>query len=172
MKKYDGKKLGILLDSSFEDLTKENFPNSEYIYYDGIFELYQALLLEEIEGFLIDETNDEYFKVIYPERLTYFPYNFEDNIYAFDFQKNEHGIALLNDFNKFLSTINLKEIYDKWNAVDTSSLIIDKNLNTSAPIINAAFLMDLRTLCFMDGIEIKGYKIELLYKYEKKEIII
>ena len=168
VKEYDGEKLGILLDSSFEDLTKENFPKSEYIYYNGTFELYQALLLEEIEGFLIDEPNAEYFKVIYPEVLTYFPYNFEDNIYAFGFQKNEHGIALLNDFNKFLSTINLKEIYDKWNVADTSSLTIDKNLNTSAPIINAAFLMDLRPLCFMDGIEIKGYEIELLYKYAKE----
>ena len=167
-KEFDGEKIGILLDSSFEDLTKKNFPKSEYIYYNGTFELYQALLLEEIEGFLIDEPNAEYFKVIYPERATYFPYNFEDNIYAFGFQKNEHGIALLNDFNKFLSTINLKEIYDKWNVADTSSLTIDKNLNTSAPIINAAFLMDLRPLCFMDGIEIKGYEIELLYKYAKE----
>ena len=87
VKEYDGDKLGILLDSSFEDLTKENFPKSEYVYYNWNFELYQALLLEEIERFLIDEPNSEYFKVVNPEITTYFIYNFKDNIYAFGFQK-------------------------------------------------------------------------------------
>ena len=167
-KELDGEKIGILSDSSFEELTKKNFPKSEYAYYDGTFELYQALLMEEIEGFLMDEPNAEYFQVVYPERITYFPYNFEENIYAFGFQKNEYGIALLNEFNQFLSTVNLKEIYDKWNVEDISNISVDKNLNTSATLINAAFLMDLRPLCFMDGIEIKGYEIELLYKFAKE----
>ena len=168
VKELDGEKIGILSDSSFEELTKKNFPKSEYAYYDGTFELYQALLMEEIEGFLMDEPNAEYFQVVYPERITYFPYNFEENIYAFGFQKNEYGIALLNEFNQFLSTVNLTEIYNKWNVEDISNISIDKNLNTSATLINAAFLMDLRPLCFMDGTEIKGYEIELLYKFAKE----
>ena len=56
-KDFDGENLGIFKDSSFEDLTKTNFPNSKYTYIDGAFGIFQALLMEEIEGFLMDEAN-------------------------------------------------------------------------------------------------------------------
>ena len=75
---------------------------------------------------------------------------------------------MLDKFNQFLSNTNLKEIYDKWNVNDTTKLTIDKSLNTSAETINAAFLMDLNPLCFLEGTEVKGYEIELLYKFAKE----
>ena len=167
-KDFDGENLGIFKDSSFEDLTKTNFPNSKYTYIDGAFGIFQALLMEEIEGFLMDEPNAEYFKIVYPERITYFPENFQENQYAFGFQKTNEGKILLDKFNQFLSNTNLKEIYDKWNVNDTTKLTIDKNLNTSAETINAAFLMDLNPLCFLEGTEAKGYEVELLYKFAKE----
>ena len=167
-KDFDGESLGILKDSSFEDLTKSNFPNSKYSYINGTFELFQALLKEDIEGFLMDEPNAEYFKIVYPERITYFPEDFQENQYAFGFQKTDEGKILLDKFNQFLSNTNLKEIYDKWNVNDTTKLTIDKSLNTSAETINAAFLMDLNPLCFLEGTEVKGYEIELLYKFAKE----
>ena len=167
-KDFDGEDLGILEDSSLEDLTKANFTKSKYTYYDGTYELFQALLMEEIEGFLMDEPNAEYFKIVYPERITYFPENFQENQYAFGFQKTDEGNILLDKFNQFLSNTNLKEIYDKWNVNDTTKLTIDKNLNTSAETINAAFLMDLNPLCFLEGTEAKGYEVELLYKFAKE----
>ena len=167
-KDFDGEDLGILEDSSLEDLTKTNFTKSKYTYYDGTYELFQALLMEEIEGFLMDEPNAEYFKIVYPERITYFPENFQENQYAFGFQKTDEGKILLDKFNQFLSNTNLKEIYDKWNVNDTTKLTIDKNLNTSAETINAAFLMDLNPMCFLEGTEAKGYEVELLYKFAKE----
>ena len=167
-KDFDGENLGIFKDSSFEDLTKTNFPNSKYTYIDGAFGIFQALLMEEIEGFLMDEPNAEYFKIVYPERITYFPENFQENQYAFGFQKTNEGKILLDKFNQFLSNTNLKEIYDKWNVNDTTKLTIDKNLNTSAETINAAFLMDLNPICFLEGTEAKGYEVELLYKFAKE----
>ena len=167
-KEFDGEDLGILKDSSLEDLTKTNFLKSKYTYYNGTYQLFQALLMEEIEGFLMDEPNAEYFKIVYPERITYFPESFEENQYAFGFQKTDEGKILLDKFNQFLSNTNVKEIYDKWNVDDTSKLTIDKNLNTNAETINAAFLMDLNPLCFLEGSEVKGYEIELLYKFAKE----
>jgi len=167
-KEFDGEDLGILKDSSLEDLTKSNFPNSKYTYYDGTYQIFQALLMEEIEGFLMDEPNAEYFKIVYPERITYFPEDFQENQYAFGFQKTDEGTILLDKFNQFLSNTNLKEIYDKWNVDDTTKLTIDKSLNTSAETINAAFLMDLNPLCFLEGTEVKGYEVELLYKFAKE----
>ena len=167
-KDFDGESLGILKDSSLVNITKTNYPNSDYTYYDGPFELFQALLMEEIEGFLMDEPYADYFRIVYPERITYFPESFLDNQYGFGFQKTDEGNILLDKFNQFLSNTNIKEIYDKWNVEDTTKLTIDKNLNTSAETINAAFLMDLNPLCFLEGIEVKGYEIELLYKFAKE----
>ena len=157
--------IGVFKDSSFVDLTSNNFKDSEIKEYEGTFELYQALLLEEIEGFLIDEPSAEYFELLYPDRLTYFRKNYEENEYAFGVQGND----LLNEFNEFLSNVNKKEIYDKWNVADTSKLTIDKNLNKSAPLLNAGFLMNLKPLCYKDGDEILGYEIELLYKFAKEK---
>ena len=161
----NGENIGVFKDSSFVDLTSEIFNNSEIKEYYGTFELYQGLLLEEIEGFLIDEPSAEYFELLYPNRLTYFRKNYEENEYAFGVQGND----LLNEFNEFLSNVNKKEIYDKWNVADTSKLTIDKNLNKSAPLLNAGFVMNLKPLCYKDGDEILGYEIELLYKFAKEK---
>ena len=165
IEELNGEDLGVFKDSSFVDLTSNNFKDSEIKEYESTFELYQALLLEEIEGFLIDEPSAEYFELLYPDRLTYFRENFEENEYAFGVQGND----LLNEFNEFLSNVNKKEIYDKWNVADTSKLKIDKNLNKSAPLINAGFVMNLKPLCYKDGDEILGYEIELLYKFAKEK---
>ena len=167
-KDFDGKILGILKDSSLDDLTKTNFPVSNFVYYNKTFALFNALLKEKIDGFLIDEPNAEFFQVVYPERITYFPESFDENQYAFGFQKTNEGKILLDKFNEFLSKTNLKEIYDKWNADDTTKLTIDKNLNTSAETINAGFLMNLNPLSYIEGSEAKGYEIELLYRFAKE----
>ena len=165
IEELNGEDLGVFKDSSFVDLTSNNFKDSKIKEYESTFELYQALLLEEIEGFLIDEPSAEYFELLYPDRLTYFRENFEENEYAFGVQGND----LLNEFNEFLSNVNKKEIYDKWNVADTSKLKIDKNLNKSAPLINAGFVMNLKPLCYKEGDEILGYEIELLYKFAKEK---
>lgn len=167
VKQFDGEKFGIFADSAYEELTEKNFPNSEFTYLNDSFELYQDLLLEKIEGFLIDEPIARYFEVLYPERLTHFPDDFLKNDYGFGFQKDDD--TLLNEFNDFLSKTNLKEVYDKWNVKDTSDVTIDKNLNTSAPIIIAGFDTELRPLCYKEGEEIKGYEIDLLYKFAKEK---
>ena len=95
VKQFNGEKLGIFTDSAYEELTEENFPDSEFVYLNDSFELYQDLLLENIEGFLIDEPIAKYFEVLYPERLTHFPDDFLKNDYGFGFQKDDD--TLLNE---------------------------------------------------------------------------
>ena len=167
-KDFDGETLGIIKDSSVVDLTKKNFPESNVVYYDGTFEVFQGLLKEEIEGFLMDEPYAEYFHALYPDRLTYFPDKYDENQYGFGFQKTDEGKILLDQFNEFLSKTNTEEIYDKWNVDDTTKLTIDKNLNTSAETLDAGFLLDISPLCFLEGSEIKGYEIDLLYRFAKE----
>ena len=167
---FDGDTLGILSDSAFINLTIDNFPNSDYIYHDNIFSLFHILLLESIDGFLIDGPIADHFKLLYPERLDYYNTDLYDYEYAFAFKKNdEKGTALLNEFNQFLSNINITELYIKWNVTNTTNVKIDKTLNTSAPTINAAFYMDLKPLSFKERDETKGFEIELLYRFAREK---
>ena len=143
---FDGEILAIVSSAPFGNLTKENFPNSQYKYYDNIYIPYEDLLMEDIEGFLIDEPIADYFKLFYPERLDYYTTDFFNFKYGFAFKKDEEGTALLNEFNQFLSNVNLTELYIKWNVSNTINVTIDKNLNSSAPTINAAFYVDFKPL--------------------------
>ena len=52
---YDGKKIGILTGTSFEDPTLKYFPNSEYLYYNSTTDITQALRDGMIDGFVNDE---------------------------------------------------------------------------------------------------------------------
>jgi len=117
---FDGETLGIISNSPYENITKDKFPNSKYKYYDNISSPFQDLLLENIEGFLIDEPMVDHFRLLYPEILDYYTTDLLNIQYSFGFKKDENGITLLNEFNQFLSNVNLTEIYIKWNVSNTS----------------------------------------------------
>ena len=166
---FNGEDLGIISNSSYEDITLDKFPDSTFNYYDNIFSPFEDLLMEDIEGFLIDEPIADYFRLLYPERLDYYNTDYLRNQYAFAFRKDQNGTALLNEFNQFLLNVNLTELYIKWHVANTSSVTIDKNLNTSAPTIDVAFNMDLKPLSFIENNEMKGYEIDLLYRFAKEK---
>ena len=165
----DGKKLGVLKGSNLEELTSDNFPESTLIEKENTFDLFEGLMMDEFEGFLMDKPNAEYFKSEYPNRITYFPDSYYDTEYGFAFQKNDKGKNLKTEFNNYLKSINFQEIYNKWNTRKTSNLTIDKKLNETAELINAAFLPNVRPFCFQEDGEMKGAEIELLYKFAKEK---
>ena len=165
----DGEKLGVLKGSNFEELTKDNFPKSTLIEKENTFDLLENLMMDEFEGFLLDELSAESFKSEYPDRITYFTENFYDNDYGFAFQKNNKGNTLKTEFNDYLKSIDFKELYNKWNVEKTSNLTIDKKLNDTAELINAAFILDFKPLCFQENGEMTGAEIELLYKFAKEK---
>ena len=165
----DGEKLGVLKGSNLEELTKDNFPESELIEKDITFDLFEGLMMDEFEGFLMDEANAESFKSEYPDRITYFPDSLEDTEYGFAFKKNNKGNKLKTEFNEYLKSIDFKELYNKWNVEKTSDLTIDKDLDKDAELINAAFLPDVKPLCFQENGEMKGAEIDLLYKFAKEK---
>ena len=96
----DGEYLGILKDSTLEEITKENFPKSTYVEKENTEELLKALLNKEIEGFLIDQPIAERMKLKYPDRVTYFPDSYDDNEYGFGFQKDDE-LELKKKFNQY-----------------------------------------------------------------------
>ena len=163
---FNGEILGSLSESHYINLTESHFPKSELIIRDSFYDLYKELLYENIEGFLIDKTIADYFQNRYPERLTFYTENYLNNSYAFGFQKNDEGEKLLNEFNDFLSNFDTESLYNKW-IKPNASLHIDKNLNKSAKIINAAFYMEIRPMCYYEIEEEKGYELDLLYQFAK-----
>lgn len=96
---FDGKRFGIKTGSSFESVTLQNFPNSEYFYFDSTSDLIVALQADKIDAFLDDEP---------VARMTHNANNSIDYIrkplvdddYHFAFNKNERAEKLMGEFNK------------------------------------------------------------------------
>ena len=165
----DGETLGVLKGSNLEELTKEKFPESTLIEKNITFDLFEYLMMDQFEGFIMDRPSAEYFKSEYPDRITYFTESYYDSEYGFAFQKNDKGNKLKTDFNDYLGSVDFKEIYNKWNVEKTSDLTIDKELDDKNELIKAAFLPDVKPLSFQENGEMKGAEIELLYKFAKEK---
>lgn len=167
IKEFNGEKIGVVEGSFYEDISKTLFPNSEYTLAASNMDLLGSLLRNEIQGFLFDEPFIEYYKLKYPARINY--YVLEDqkvNENGFAFQKTEAGRNLMEEFNNFINTIDLKELYNKWNVADTSGLSIDTDLSGSKTI-KAGFIVESRPLSFYEGKGIKGFEIDVLYLFAK-----
>jgi ABC-type amino acid transport substrate-binding protein len=167
-KDLDGKKLGVLSDSVFDNVTKTHFSNSELVYYKDTFHLFKSLFTDEIEGFLTDVPNAEDFQKRFPEKVSYFGENFYNNSYGFAFKNNKNQI--FKDFQSYLSATGNKLIdyYEKWRN-DDNPPTIDKRLNKSAPTIRVAMFPDTKPICFEKNKEITGYEIQLLYEFAKEK---
>ena len=95
---FNGETLGFLTDSSYIPLTSQYFPKSEAYGYDTFSELYYNLLMKNIEGFVIDGVLSKYYEFLFNNKISYYLIENEDSPFGFAFQKNENGIALLNEF--------------------------------------------------------------------------
>ena len=127
--------------------------------------------MKDIEGFIIDDIIAQYYKIVFNNKLSYYHLDLREDDIGFGFQKNANGEALLNEFNEFLSTLNLNGIYQKWYVLDTSKLSIDKDLNTNGRLINVALNLGLKPICFIEGNEAKGFETEIIYRFAKVNIL-
>ena len=164
---FNGKTLACYHGYSFEYLFKEKFPKSPVVQKDNNYDLLYALLMEEIEGFLTDETTAQNFQRKYPERVTYYKIEVVDNDFGFGFKKDD--TSLLEEFNTFLKTIDKDALYKKWNADDTSSLTVQLDNFTGAKTIKVGFLLDSRPFGYKEYGILKGYEIDLLYQFANKQ---
>ena len=164
---FKGENIGLEYGSYYSSLTEEYFPKSKIILKKSFYDLYYLLLMKEIDGFMTDEIIAQYYQIIINNKLSYYHLDIEDDDIGFGFQKNANGEALLNEFNEFVSTLNLNSLYQKWYVVDTSKLTIDKNLNSDDKLINVALNLELKPICFIEGNEAKGFETEIIYRFAK-----
>lgn len=118
--------------------------------------------MEEIEGFLCDETMAINFEKKFPERITYYSLDV-NNDFGFAFKKDDE--TLLNEFNEFLKDVNFDKLYEKWNVEDDSKLSIEKDNYKGTKTIKAGFFCDGKPFCYIVDGEFKGYDIDLLYQF-------
>ncbi len=100
---YNGKIIGILTGSSFEPITLEKFPDSEYLYFNTYSDLNLALLEERIDGYVADEPT---LMTIKEENnmISYISEPIGQSTYHFLFSKtDERSHKMLMQFNEMLA---------------------------------------------------------------------
>ena len=128
-KDYNGKRIGVLTGPLMETIAHENFPDSEYLLFNGYPDCNMALLAGRIDAYLGDEaelksTHAEQPKIDYiHERIT-------NQEYSFAFRKDDpRSAALCEELNAFLSLCHqdgtLQELNDIWFGVDETRKVVD-----------------------------------------------
>ena len=115
---YIGKRIGIKTGSSFEAIALENFPDSEFSYYDTDTDLITALQNNKIDAFLNDEPSAQMEHYQHPD-ITFLSKKIMDDSYHFLFPKGyEKSDKLLDEFNHVLAEEKAKgtldELKKKW----------------------------------------------------------
>lgn len=133
---WDGKRMGIVTGSSFEAATLENYPNSEYFYYNSNTDVLTALANNKIDGFLGDEPVIRVMAQQVPE-ITYLREMLTHDDYAFGFGKDTERSNLLREqFNELLSEIQgdgtMDALCDKWFGSDEAAKVVDLKNGYSA----------------------------------------
>lgn len=163
-------KLGLLEGSMFYDLTSKITTDENIIRQPSISDLYTELLLENIDGFYVDEMLAQYYKNLIPQRITFIDPNLEKDKNAFAFQKNDEGKKLAEEFNEFLKTAKVDKLLRKWKASSTADLTVDQNINfPEGKTLKVAFNLGNKVLSFKEHGEIKGLEIELIYEFLKEK---
>ena len=169
---FNGEKIGIQAGTFYGDLTKNMLPDSEFVTQDLFPNLVKDLLLEETEGFIFDKPIVEYFEKKFYWRITYYDLDdIEPYKNAFAFQKTEEENILLKEFNEFIKTLNIKEIFDKWIVADweitdydKDKLMLEKD-NPNGKVITAAFNFDMKPISYYGQNGPMGVEMDILYKF-------
>lgn len=169
IEEFDGSTIGIMEGSYFDELTKQKFPKSKYRNQASPPILLTDLLSDESDGFFYDKPIGDYFKIKHRGRVTFYESSDLPKYQnAFAFRNDATKTKLLSEFNEFLGTLNLKDLYNSWmNNID--KLTVDVTSDQSWPTINAEFVLDNYPICYMEKNKPKGLEMDILYRFAKEK---
>lgn len=129
LEELNGKPMGILSGSVFDNLTTQTLPQSEKLYFNSVPDLSIALDQGKISGFMTDEPVG---KMLLLENPTFGMLDgmvMEDH-YGYAFQKSDRGEELRDEFNDYLKVLEadgtLEKIKQSWMSADNDSIeVID-----------------------------------------------
>lgn len=167
---YNGKRIGILTGASFEQITFDTFPDSEYFYYNSYSDLNTALSQGYIDGFVGDMPTLQNIHKEMPEiGCLSEPIASED--YYFLFSKNDPRTAkICRQFNEFLGKLRdngtLKTMDNIWFGSDESKMVIDESgitgENGSVKIVACS---SMPPFCYVKDGRISGLCIDLAVRF-------
>jgi polar amino acid transport system substrate-binding protein len=164
---FNGKRIGIRTGTSFEALTLEHFPDSEYSYFDTDSDLITALMSNKIDGFLDDEPVSAMIHIEHKE-VDYMKSLLVDDDYYWGFNKDsDRSDKIRAEFNETLTNLRssgeLDNMKAKWMGEDESVKTYDKSgLTGENGTIMVAVVPDKVPFSYISNNEMTGYNIELL----------
>ena len=170
---YIGTRIGIITGTSFEAPSLENFPGSDFLYFNSYSDIGTALVQNKIDGFLGDEPalrimNNEQPGIGYLNDLI------TRDEYAFGFPKNNARTDDIRDkfdqmLTEFSSDGTLEEMQKKWFGNDESQKIVDltgfTGENGTLKVVTTS--TDVPFSYIKDNKNV-GYSIELVEKFCRK----
>ncbi len=170
---FNGRRIGIRTGSSFEELSLQYFPDSEYLYFDSDSDLITALLNDKIDGFLDDEPVAELIHHEHSE-ISFLRERLLEDDYCFGFQKGtERSGKLRAEFNDTLQRLResgeLDYMKEKWSGSDESLKTFDNEpLSGENGKVMVCVIPDKVPFTYMHDNQITGYFIELLHIFAQE----
>ena len=167
---YNGKRLGVLIGPVMEDVAKEFFPDSEYLFFNSYPDCIAALLSGKIDAYLGDEPELKSAHAEQPE-IDYIHERLTQNNYSFAFRKNDPKSAeLCEELNAFLAACrvngSIQELEDIWFGTDESRKVVDMTGLTgeNGTIRVVTTSTDMPYSYIKDGKNV-GYDIDLVTRF-------
>lgn len=173
-REYNGKKIGVLTGTLFENVAKQYFPESEHLYFNSNTDCNAALLAGKIDAFLGDEPS---LKMIHAEQpaIDYIRERITDQDYAFAFRKNDDkSAALCAEFNDYLAKIKadgtMDQIADIWMGAEEDRKVVDMSALTPdrGTIRVVTTSSDMPWSYIKDGKNV-GYDIDIIVRFCKEK---
>ena len=167
---YNGKRIGVLTGTLLEGIAADNFPDSEYLYYNSYPDMNTALLAGKIDAYLGDEPNVRMVHAEQPE-IDFIRDRITEQDVAFAFRKNdEKNAKLCEEFNEFLKKIRedgtFDEITDIWMGTDEDKKVVDMSDLTgekgTIKVVTTA--TDMPWSYIKDGKNV-GYDIDIVVRF-------
>ena len=165
---FNGWKVGSL--TSQKTLLKQLFPKStedQIETANNINDLFTYLLLEDIDGILVDKIVLDYYEKR-TNRLSSYDDILVNNSYGFKFKDKQ----LAEKYNEFLANNydkdKLNNLFNEWKNANTSKKIEEKYTNLTSNNSLTVSFDNVRPMSYLENGIYKGYELDLLYRFAKE----
>lgn len=174
VKDINGKRIGILVGTLFEDTAYEDFPSSSITFYNTYADLIQALKSGKIDTFLCDDATAKALCDI-DYKISFLPQLITNEKYGPVFRRTEDGQRICEKFNRFIYNYSergdLSILQGKWiNSGKGGRDIFYKfqDLPDVNGTIKIAAVNDTEPFSFVSFGLLTGYEVGLMYDFCKE----
>ncbi|MBQ7196104.1 MAG: transporter substrate-binding domain-containing protein [Synergistaceae bacterium] len=174
IKKFDGKRIGVLTETIHYEVIKESLPSAELFYFDSMANLISALDTGKIDAGVHDDAS-----VLEIERANPSLKRVKgvlrplDNAYVF--AKNSRGDKIRSELNEFLRSLKsdgtLEKISDVWFGNDESLKTLPdyENYPATNGILKIALDSETPPFTYLKNGKIVGYEIDIIVRFCKAQ---